>query len=179
MSYRDEAINILKNSYPENIPEFELVYALGRAKILAAQYLFRLMSKEEAAEWDRVAPTASTKMDASLMRYLFLGDGIYMSKWFAFDRPYLFGRQSVNKPGGRDGQCLLMVVPLTHEMKNTLLIKLMPHTILLGIPQHMKTDSCRCKVEGGTVTLGISLPVLEKMAVNMTIQHLGARITPR
>lgn len=72
-----------------------------------------------------------------------------------------------------------MVLPLGHEMKNTILKKLLPDVKLDGIPDHMKTDSCRCKVEGGTITLGISLPVLEKMAINMTVELLGARITPR
>ena len=48
-----------------------------------------------------------------------------------------------------------------------------------NVPQAMKTDSCRCKMEGRTITLGISLPVLEKMAINMNIEHLGGRITPR
>lgn len=38
-------------------------------------------------------------------------------------------------------------------------------------------DSCRCKVEGGTITLGIALPVLETMAINMSIEHLGGRLT--
>ncbi|MFI8384884.1 hypothetical protein [Pseudomonas sp. NPDC079086] len=177
MSYREEAIKILLKSYPEKVPEFKRVYDLGRAKILAAQYLFRLMSKEKAAEWSRVAPPISKKMDASLMRYLFVGGGGYTSKWFTFDRPYLFRRQTINQLGGREGQGLLMVIPLEHEMKNTL-IKKLPDTNLEGVPQHMKTDSCRCKVEGGTITLVISLPVLEKMAINMSIAHLGARITP-
>jgi hypothetical protein len=136
------------------------------------------MSTEEATMWNRVAPPTATKMSASLMQNLFVGGGSYTSKWFTFDRPYLFGRQTINQPGGRDGQGLLMVLPLGHEMKNTLLKKLLPDTILHGIPQYMKIDSCRCKVEGGTITLGISLPVLEKMAINMNIEHLGARITP-
>ena len=178
MSYHDEAIKQLKQSHPQNIPEFERVYAAGKAKILAAQHLFRLMSTEEATVWNRVAPPTATKMNASLMRNLFVGGGGYTSKWFTFDRPYLFGRQTINQPGGRDGQGLLMVIPLRHEMKNTLLKKLLPDTILQGIPQHMKTDSCRCKVEGGTITLGIPLSVLEKMAINMNIEHLGGRITP-
>ena len=179
MSYYEEAINHLKMSHPQNIPVFERVYALGKAKILAAQHLFRLMSTEEAAVWNRVAPPTATKMNASLMRNLFIGGGGYTSKWFTFDRPYLFGRQTINQPGEREGQGLLMVIPLGHEMKNTLLKKLLPDTILHGIPQHMKSDSCRCKVEGETITLGISLPVLEKMAINMNIELLGARITPR
>ncbi len=118
-------------------------------------------------------------MNASLMRNLFVGAGGYTSKWFTFDRPYLFGRQTINQPGGREGQGLLMVLPLGHAMKNTLLKKLLLDTILQGIPQNMKKDFCRCKVEGGTITLGISLPVLEKMAINMNIEHLGARVTPR
>jgi len=107
MSYRDEAVNILKQSYPQSIPEFERVYALGRAKILAAQYLFRLMSVEEAAEWNRIVPPNSTNMDASLMRHLFLGDSIYIFKWFSFDRPYLFGRQTINKQEGEMGKAYL------------------------------------------------------------------------
>ena len=178
MSYHDEAIKQLKQSHPQNIPEFERVYAAGKAKILAAQRLFRLMSIEEARVWNRIAPPTATKMNASLMRYVFVGGGLYTSTWFAFDRPYLFSRQTINVHGGRDGQGLIMVIPLGHEMKNTLLKKLLPDMILQGISTHMKTDSCRCKVEGGTITLGIPLSVLEKMAINMNIEHLGGRITP-
>ncbi len=54
MSYHDEAIKHLKQSHPHNIPGFERVYALGKAKILAAQHLFRLMSAEEAGAWNRL-----------------------------------------------------------------------------------------------------------------------------
>jgi hypothetical protein len=178
MSYYDEAIELLKQNHPQTIPEFQRLYAVGRAKILAAQKLFRLMSPDEATVWNRVAPPTATNMNASLMRNLFVGGG-YARKWFTFDRPYLFGRQTINQLGEREGQGLLMVILLGHEMKNTLLKKLLPDTNLQGIPEHMKTDSSRCKNEGGTITLGIPLPVLEKMAINMNIEHVGARITPR
>jgi hypothetical protein len=118
-------------------------------------------------------------MNPASMRQLFIGGGGYTSKWFTFDRPYLFGRQKINQPGGREGQGFLMVLPLTHELKNTILKKLLPDVSLNGFPQEMKTGSCRCKVEGGTMTLGISQPVLEKIARNMNIEHIGARMTPR
>lgn len=178
MSYYDEALPYLKETRPEDIPEFQSKYAAGRDKILAAENLFRLMSEAEAKVWNEVAAPDTDKMESELMHTLFQGGGGYTSKWFTFDRPYLFNRQTINAPGGREGQGFLMVLPLKHEMKNTILKKLLPDVKLDGIPDHMKTDSCRCKVEGGTITLGISLPVLEKMAINMTIEHLGGRITP-
>jgi hypothetical protein len=178
MSYYDEALTYLKQARPAAIPEFQTKYAAGKAKILSAENLFRLMSHEETEAWNRVSKPGETKMNPAMMQTLFHGGGGYTSKWFTFDRPYLFNRQTINQPGGRDGQGFLLILALGHEMKNTLLKKLLPDVNLDGIPHHMKTDSCRCKVEGGTITLGISLPVLEKMAVNMTIEHLGARITP-
>ena len=177
MSYYDEALPYIKQTRPSDIPEFQTKYAAGKAKILAAEHLFRLMSAEESQVWSRVAPAGTKGMTPSLMQSLFVGGGGYTSKWFTFDRPYLFNRQTINEPGGRDGQTFLMTLPLGHEMKNTLIKKLLPDVRLDGIPQHMKTDSCRCKVEGGTITLGIALPVLEKMAINMSIEHLGGRLT--
>jgi hypothetical protein len=177
MSYYAEALKYLKATRPGDIPDFEMKYSVGKAKILGAERLFRLMSANEAEVWNGVSPANSENMDPSLIKTVFVGGGGYTSKWFTFDRPYLFNRQTINEPGGREGQGFLMVLTLGHEMKNTLLKKLLPDVRLDGIPQHMKTDSCRCKVEGGTVTLGISLPVLEKMAINMTIEHLGARLT--
>jgi hypothetical protein len=178
MSYYDEAIRYLKKARPEDIPEFQTKYQAGVAKILSAERLFRLMSPDEAKIWSQVSFPQSMGMDPELMKTLFVGGGGYTSKWFTFDRPYLFGRQTINQHGGRDGQGLLMTLPLGHEMKNTILKKLLPDVKLDGLPDRLKSDSCRCKVEGGTITLGISLPVLEKMAINMTIEHLGGRITP-
>jgi hypothetical protein len=113
-----------------------------------------------------------------MIHRIFVGGGGYTSKWFTFDRPYLFNRQTINEPGGRDGQGFLMILTLGHELKNTLIKKMLPDVNLSGIPDALKSDSCRCKVEGGTVTIGISLPVLEKIAINMNIEHLGARLTP-
>jgi hypothetical protein len=179
MSYYDEALPYLKASRPHDIPDFQAKYNAGKAKILAAQQLFRLMSVEETRAWNRVAPPGATGMNPALMRTLFVGGGGYTSKWFTFDRPYLFNRQTINVPGGRDGQQFLMVLALGHEMKNTLVKKLLPDVRLDGLPDVMKSDSCRCKVEGGTVTLGVSLPVLEKMAINMQVEQLGARMVPR
>ncbi len=178
MSYYDEAVTYLKRVRPADIPEFQMKYAAGKAKLLAAEQLFRLMSHDETQAWNLVSPPSATGMNPRLMNTLFKGGGGYTSKWFTFDRPYLFNRQTLNQPGGRDGQGFVMILQLGYEMKNTLLKKMLPDVNLDGIPEHMKTDSCRCKVEGGTITLGISLPVLEKMAINMTIEHLGARRTP-
>jgi hypothetical protein len=177
MSYYDEAVVYIKKLRPADMPEFESKFAAGKAKILGAEHLFRLMSPEESEVWNRVAPPGAKGMTPSLMQSLFVGGGGYTSKWFTFDRPYLFNRQKLNEPGKREGQTFLMTLPLGHEMKNTLIKKLLPDVRLDGIPQHMKTDSCRCKVEGKTITLGISLPVLEKMAINMNIEHLGGRLT--
>jgi hypothetical protein len=178
MSYYDEAIPYLKATRPFDIPEFQTKYAAGKAKILASEHLFRLMSVEETKVWNKASPPNSHGMHPNVMASLFVGGGAYTSKWFTFDRPYLFNRQTINEPGGREGQGFLMVILLNHEMKNTIVKKLLPDVKLDGLPQPMKTDSCRCKVEGGTITLGLSLPVLEKMAINMTIEQLGARLTP-
>jgi hypothetical protein len=177
MSYYDEALDYMKGR-PDDIPGFQAKYAAGKDRILTAEHLFRLMSPEEAAIWNRVSPPNSTGMNPAQIGDVFIGGGGYMTKWFTFDRPYLFGRQAINQPGGREGQGFLMVLRLGHEMKNTIIKKLLPDVKLDGIPQHMKDGSCRCKVEGGTITLGIPLPVLKKMAINMTIERLGARTTP-
>lgn len=178
MSYYEEALVHLKKVRPNDIPDFQMKYAAGKAKILASEHLFRLLSVDEAKVWASAVTADSAAMNPAMMQSLFVGGGGYTSKWFTFDRPYLFNRQTINEPGGRDGQGFLMVMPLKHEMKNTLLKKMLPDVRLSGIPEQLKNDSCRCKVEGGTVTLGIALPVLEKMAINMTIERLGARITP-
>ncbi|MEO6563754.1 MAG: hypothetical protein ABIN99_12040 [Nitrosospira sp.] len=179
MSYYERAIPHLKQVRPTDIPEFQEKYTAGKAKILSSKQLFRLMSKDEAETWSRVSKPNTTGMNPELIQTVFSGGGTYTSKWFTFDRPYLFNRQTINQPGGRDGQGFLMILQLEHEMKNTIIKKLLPDVKLDGIPQNMKNDSCRCKVEGGTITLGLSLPVMKKMAVNMTIEHLGARLTPR
>jgi hypothetical protein len=71
------------------------------------------------------------------------------AKWFTFDRPYLFTRQQINVRGEREGQGFLMAIPLTHELKDTLIKKMLPDVNLQGIPDALKTDSCRWKVEGG------------------------------
>ena len=178
MSYYEETIPYLKKVRPTDIPDFQTKYAAGKAKILAAQHLFRLMSPEEAQVWNRVSPPNATGMKPDMIETVFHGGGGYTSKWFTFDRPYLFNRQTINEPGGREGQGFLMILQLGHEMKNTIIKKLLPDVSLDGIPQHMKHDSCRCKVEGGTVTLGLSLPIMQKMAINMKVEHLGARLTP-
>ena len=136
------------------------------------------MSQEEAALWNQVAPPNAEKMSRELMHSVFVGGGGYRSKWFSFDRPYLFGRQAINQPGGREGQEVLMVIPLRFEVKDTLIKKLLPDTNLNGVSEELRDGSCRCKVEGKTITIGISLPVLERIAQNMTIQHLGGRLTP-
>lgn len=177
MSYYDQAVTILKTARPKDIPEFQQKYAAGRTKILTANSLFRLMSHEESQAWSRVAKPDTTGMMPVMMHTLFGGGG-YTSKWFTFDRPYRFNRQTINEPGGREGQGFLIVIPLNHEMKNTLVNKLLPDVSLAGLPDVLKSDSCRCKVEGGTITLGVSLPVLQKIATNMSIEHLGARLTP-
>lgn len=178
MGYFEEAIPILKRLRPTDIPEFQQKYSSGKAKILASDYLFRLMSVTEMAIWNKVAPQGSTGIQPPMMKLLFEDGGSYTSKWFTFDRPYLFNRQTLNEEGGREGQGFLMTIPLNHEMKNTLIKKLLPDVNLQGLPDTLKKDSCRCKVEGGTITLGISLPVLEKIAINMSVEHLGGRLTP-
>ncbi len=178
MSYHDEAIRWLKAGHATRIPEFETVYAAGKKRIMEAQKLFRLMSPAEAAAWNCIAPVTNGRISPASIHSLFVGGGGYTSKWFTFDRPYLFGRQAINQPGGREGQGMLMIVDLNHEMKNTLIKKLLPDVPLHGIPQPVKAGSCRCKLEGGVVTLGISIPVLERIAINMHIEHLGMRITP-
>jgi hypothetical protein len=178
MSYYEEALPILKRLRPTDVPEFQMKYSSGKAKILFSEYLFRLMLVDEAAIWNKVAPPGSIQMQPAMMKTLFVGGGGYTSKWFTFDRPYLFTRQKLNTPGGREGQGFLMTIPLGHEMKNTLIKKMLPDVSLQGLPEALKSDSCRCKVESGTITLGISMPVLEKIAINMSIEHLGGRITP-
>ncbi|HEY4358630.1 MAG TPA: hypothetical protein VGN16_22985 [Acidobacteriaceae bacterium] len=178
MSYFDQAIPYLKKVRPKDIPEFQTKYSAAKAKILAANHLFRLMSPEEATVWNKVAPPGSDGISPTMIPLLFAGGGGYTSKWFTFDRPYLFNRQEINVPGGRDGQGMLLTIALGHEMKNTLLKKMLPDVSLQGIPEALKSDSCRCKVEGGTITIGISIPVLEKIAGNMQVEHLGARLVP-
>jgi len=178
MSFYDQAIAVLKSTRPSDIADFQTKYAAGKAKILASDHLFRLMSVEESKKWTLVSPPGTKEMSPSLMPKIFEGGGGYTSKWFTFERPYVFTRQKINEPGGREGQGFLMTIILGHEMKNTLIKKLLPDVSLNGFSEELKANSCRCKVEGGTVTLGISLPVLEKMAINMEIEHLGGRVTP-
>ncbi|MFM2027237.1 MAG: hypothetical protein RLZZ339_1954 [Cyanobacteriota bacterium] len=178
MSYYDEAIKHLKLIRPDDIPNFQMRYQAGKSKILASERLFRLMSHDEAILWNRLSPPNAEGMPPELMHTLFMGGGGYTSKWFTFDRPYLFGRQAINVPGGREGQGFLMILLLGFEMKNTILKKLLPDVRLAGLPDNLKDSSCRCKVEGGTITLGIPLLALEKMAKNMIVERLSARLTP-
>ena len=112
MSYYDEAVVYIKKLRPADMPEFESKFAAGKAKILGAEHLFRLMSPEESEVWNRVAPPGAKGMTPSLMQSLFVGGGGYTSKWFTFDRPYLFNRQKLNEPGKREGQTFLMTLPL-------------------------------------------------------------------
>ncbi len=177
MSYYDEALVLLKRKRPEAVLDFQTKYAAGKAKISAATQLFRVMSHAETLIWNKISPPGSTAMDPVLMKTL-IGGGSYTSIWFTFDRPYVFNRQAINDPKNREGQHFVMVMTLRHQMKTILIDTMIPDVSLKGIKEDIKKGSCRCKVEGGTITLGLSLPVLEQMALSMTIEHLGGHLIP-
>jgi len=178
MSYYDQALVLLNYRDDwQQMAEFNRLYASGKEKIMASDYLIRLMSKEESICWNEVAPIGAAFQPERIANLFGAGGDLF--KWFAFDRPYLFSRQTVNVVGGREGQGFVMVIPLKHEMKNTLIKKLLPASGLGGLPREMVVNSCRCKKEGSTITLGIPKSILEKMSINMSIERIGARITPR
>ena len=177
MSYYEEALVSLNQTRPEAVADFRTRYAAGKAKIAKANQLFRLMSYEETQIWNKISPPGATQMNAVLMKTLFQGSR-YNSSWFTFDRPYVFNRQAINDPKNREGQTFVMVLNLAQNMKIILIGNMLPDVSLKGIPADIKKGSCRCKDEGGVITLGIPLPVLEQMASNMTIEHLGGHLIP-
>ncbi len=177
MSYYDEALALLEQSRPEAVADFRLKYLAGKAKIAGANQLFRVMSYEEMQVWNKIAPPGSTAMNAALMETLFVGTR-YNSTWLTFDRPYVFNRQAVNEPQNREGQQFVMVLNLRNQTKEILTNTMIPDVSLQGISQAIRKGSCRCKVEGGTITLGLPLPVLKQMAPNTTIEKLGGHLIP-
>jgi|GEM_PF-2730112 len=186
MSYHDEAFVRLKKSNPAIITKFELRYQLGIQKLQNAIHLFRLMSYEETQSWKNLSTPGATGINPTLIKRVFNPNASqYARKWFTFDRPYRFNRQIINQRSNnnrgiqntREGQEFLLVIPLSHSVKNTIIKKLLPDISLQGfLPAEMLKNSSRCKTEGGTVTLGLPLAVLERIARNLTIEKLGGRL---
>ncbi|EHM46865.1 hypothetical protein [Hafnia alvei] len=179
MGYYENALMALKQSRPHDVPEFEFKYRAAVSKLMTAEKLFRLMGPGEASLWNNIAPTLSHRADPDSFDTLFrTGAATYTPSWFSFDRPYLFGRQKTNVPDNREGQTMLMVIAINYELRHALIKKMIPDVNLQGMPEELKINSCRCKVEGGVITLGISLPVLKKISSHLTIEHLGGHINP-
>ena len=188
MSYHDKALPYLKKSNPCEIGIFEKKYKQGVNKIMSATHIFRLMSFEESQSWNKLSAPDSTGVKPTLIKLVFNPDtSQYHRKWFTFDRPYRFSRQTINQrdtpkkniANTREGQEFLMVISLSYPLKHTIIKKMLPDVTLRGLPKNMLKDSSRCKIEGGTITLGLSLAVLEKIAINLTIEKLGGRLVPR
>lgn len=69
-----------------------------------------------------------------------------------------------------------MTIPLTFEVKAALIKRLLADVNVHGIPEEMRANACRGKNEGGTLTLGIPLSLLERMSSYLSIESLGRRI---
>lgn len=185
--YSDRAIQYLKGHSPTTIYEFQRVHALCMNKILSSFRLCRCMSVQEAEAWGRISPPGSMRISSdlsgllnpSLLETMWTGESRknpVILKWFSFDRPYLFKKYNVNENGIREGQEFLMTLPLTFEIKAALIKRLLADVSVQALPSEMKANSCRGKVEGGTLTLGISLPLIERISGHLTIEKLGHRL---
>ncbi|HEY3983570.1 hypothetical protein [Cedecea sp.] len=187
MAYKDLVIKNLKQTSPTTIYEFQRIHSLCVNRILTATRLCRCMSALEAAAWDKVSLPGSKRMSSNLsgllnpilMETMRASESEYkpvILKWFSFDHPYLFKKYNVNEADMREGQEYLMVLPIGFEVKAALIKRLLPDVSMKGISQQIRADACRGKVEGGTVTLGIPLSLLERISSQLSIERLGHRI---
>ncbi len=194
MKFSDQVEERLKKIRPQDVWLFRLLYERGSSKVSSATRLFRVMTAEEKDIWNKISPPKSNGMDPNLMQDL-IKSGTCPEKWFTFDRPdlesdgqptprdfnpYVFkATQEINNPKGREGYGFVMAVTLRHQAKTILNNTMIPEGVRLkGISKRIKDNSTRCKYENGNCTLGLPLTVLQQMAPNMTIEHLGAHLVP-
>lgn len=186
MSYIDLAVSQLKQTSPMLIPEFQRQQSMCVARVWAASRLCRFMSAQEAAAWGQLSPSGgrmnsdmSGLLNPHLLETMLAGESErkpIILKWFSFDRPYLFHKYNINEVGVREGQEYLMTLPIGFEVKAALVKRLLPDLPMNGLSKELRAGACRGKNEGGTITIGIPLQLLEKLSSRLSIERLGGRI---
>jgi len=201
-------LNLRTDSLPTNSwRKFHDLYKEACIKIDNSNTLFRVMSEEECISCRKYCnhdEGGELQMDTNLIEKW--SSINYARTWFSLDRPYRFSRQIANFKNNPyrninntyKGTEFMMITKMEQKHKDYLKYFLLPDYKTKEIERLLKKmtsrygkfsgtgrlikkvneSSCRCKNEGGVITLALSKTALTTVFRDMKVKKLGFRLTP-